>query len=100
MEGGTMKIGPHNVKIISDQKTDRRLLDDGHYGDSDLERLRIHVRTDLAPSVWHETVLHEILHHVWALTSLKERYSSDQEEEVIRAISPYLHQIVGPLVKR
>jgi hypothetical protein len=100
MGGATMKIGPHNVKIVSDHKTDLRLMDEGNYGEADLVRLLILVRSDLPDSLWHETVLHEILHHVFGLTSLKERYSSEQEEEIIRAISPYLYGVVGKLVER
>jgi hypothetical protein len=95
-----MKIGPHNVKIVSDHKTDLRLIDDGHYAESDVGHLRIFIRSDLPESVWHETLIHEVLHHIWALTSLKERYSSEQEEEVIRAISPYLYGVVGKVVSR
>lgn len=95
-----MKIGPHRVKIISNHATDLKLIDDGNYGESDIDRLRIMVRSDLPESVWQETVLHEILHHIWALTSLKERYSSEQEEEVIRAISPYLYGVIGKVAER
>jgi hypothetical protein len=95
-----MKIGPHNVKIISNHTSDLKLIDDGNYGESDIGRLRISVLSTLPDSVWHETVLHEVLHHIWALTSLKERYTSEQEEEVIRALSPYLYGVVGRLVSR
>jgi len=95
-----MKIGPHNVRIISNAESDKKLHSDGEYGNSDPQHLVLHVRSDLPDSVWHETVLHEILHHVWALTPLASRYSSEQEEEVIRALSPYLYQIVGKVVNR
>jgi hypothetical protein len=95
-----MKIGPHNVRIISDRNTDKRLHSDGEYGNSDPQHLVINIRSDLPDSVWHETLLHEVLHHIWALTPLSSRYTSEQEEEVIRALSPYLYSIVGKLVTR
>ena len=95
-----MKIGPHNVRIVSKPETDKRLHSDDELGWSDSEGLVVYIRSDLPDSVWHETALHEIIHQIWALTSLSHRYTSDQEEEIIRALSPYLYSIVGKVVER
>lgn len=95
-----MKIGPHRIRVVSKPDADKRLHADNELGWSDTEGLAIYIRSDLPDSIWHETALHEILHQIWALTPLSNRYTSDQEEEVIRALSPYLYGIVGPVVKR
>jgi hypothetical protein len=39
-------------------------------------------------------LLHELLHHVIGLTHLQARWSEDEQEEVIRAVSPWLATVV------
>lgn len=97
--GGTrlkIKVGPHEIAVISDQATTLDLLREGKYGDSDPGALTIRVRSDLPPSVWRETVMHEALHHVVALTHLAVRWADGEEEEIIRALSPYLVDLKIP----
>jgi hypothetical protein len=40
-------------------------------------------------------MLHELLHHVIGLTHLAAKWSEDEQEEVIRALSPWLAMVVS-----
>jgi hypothetical protein len=83
-------LGPYLIRVLSDEKTDLLLAEDGHEGDSDVKRGVIRVRSDLDHARYSEVLLHELLHHVIHLTHLQSRWSEDEQEEVIRALSPWL----------
>ena len=87
-------LGPYTIRVLSDEATDLLLAEDGHAGDSDVHRGIIRVRSDLDHARRREVVLHELMHHVVALTHLAGRWSTDEEEEVIRALSPWLATVV------
>lgn len=91
-----VRIGPHLVRVLYDRKTTLDLAKEGKYGDSDVGALTIRVRGDLPDSVWQETLCHEVLHHIVALTHLATRWPEQEEEEIIRALSPYLSSVVWP----
>lgn len=84
-------MGAHVVNILMGEDVDLELAREGKYGDSDAERLQIRVRSDLPNSVRRETILHEVMHHMWAQTPLAVMFSEEQEEQVIRALSPMLY---------
>lgn len=86
-------LGPHVVDVSHSKKSTNRLLREGKFGDSDVEKLEIHIRSDLPMSVFRETLVHEALHHVLALTSWVERLSEAEQEDLIRSISPYVTQL-------
>lgn len=85
-----LRIGPHSVRVLSDARTDVLLAEANVLGDSDTTRSLIRVRSDLPRSVWHDTLVHEVLHHVWANTHLAAARTDDDEEQTIRALTPYL----------
>jgi hypothetical protein len=87
-----LTVGPHTVTVWCDPATSLALAREGKAADSDPERLSIRIRHDLALSVWRETLLHELLHHIIALTPLAAEWDEDTEERVVRALSPYLAQ--------
>ena len=86
-------LGCHVVDILADKTTTNQLMREGKFGDSDVEQLKIRVRGDLPPSVFRETLVHEALHHVIAMTAWVEKLSEDQQEDLIRSISPYVAQL-------
>ena len=86
-------LGPYVIRVISDEATDIRLAEDSVDGDSDVRRGVIRVRSDLDHARYREVLLHELLHHVVALTHLQTRWSDDEQEEVIRALSPWLAMV-------
>lgn len=88
-----LTVGPHIWRVVSDPALDIYLADAGHLGETVPEQATIRIRSDLSPSVWRETLLHEILHAAWSLSSLPETMG-DREEEVVRALSPLLAQAV------
>jgi len=90
-----LTVGPHIITVLSGPEIDLELAEKQITGESDVERLTIKVRSDLPQSVRHEVLCHEILHHVFGLTHLAARWSDEEQEEVIRAVSPYLSQAVS-----
>ena len=89
-----LNVGPHLIRVMSDAETDIDLAEKQVTGESDTDRLLIRVRSDLPRSVRDEVLLHELLHHVIALTHLQARWSDEEQEEVIRAIAPLLSMAV------
>jgi hypothetical protein len=85
-------VGPHKVTVVSDATVTLALAKEGKQADSDAETLTIRIRHDLHPSVWREVLCHETLHVIIAQTHLAARWDDDTEEEVVRALSPYLSQ--------
>ena len=85
-----LTLGPYTIRVLRDEETDLRLAEEGHEGDSDVKRGIIRVRSDLDHARQREVILHELLHHVIALTHLQARWSDEEQEEVIRALSPWL----------
>jgi hypothetical protein len=83
-------LGPYAIRIMSDEATDLHLAEEGHDGESDVRKGVIRLRSDLDHARRREVLLHELLHHVIALTHLEARWSEDEQEEVIRALSPWL----------
>jgi len=85
-----LTIGPHTFVVESDPATSLSLASEGRDGDSDLRNLRIRIRHDLPQTLWRETLLHEVIHMALALTHLSPRLSDDEEEDLVRALTPYL----------
>ena len=94
-----LSIGPHTFEVWSDPDTALELASEGKDADSDLRRLRIRVRHDLPESVWRETLLHEVIHMCLALTHLAPRWDEDTEEDLVRALAPYLAMVLDELAK-
>jgi hypothetical protein len=94
-----LTIGPHRLRVLSDPATSLALASDGKDGDSSLRDLTIRVRHDLPESLWRETLLHEVLHMCLALTHLAQRLDDDAEEDLVRAVTPYLAQCVADVVR-
>lgn len=87
-------LGAYTVKVIRDDATDLRLAEAGLSGESNLTKGLIYVRSDLDYSREREVIVHELLHHIVALTHLAARWSDDEQEEVIRAVAPWLAMVV------
>jgi hypothetical protein len=87
-------LGPYVIKVITDEATDVLLAEEQREGDSDLLRGSIRVRSDLPYPRFREVLLHELLHHVIGLTHLSVKWSDEEQEEVIRALSPWLAMAV------
>jgi hypothetical protein len=87
-------LGPYLVRVVSDEATDLLLAEQGHDGDSDVHRGVIRCRSDLDFARRREVLVHELLHHVVGLTHLAVRWSDDEQEEIIRALAPWLAMVV------
>jgi len=89
-----LSLGHYTIRLETSQQHDVELAEAGVVGDSDLDAGTIRVRSDLPRQRQREVVFHELLHHVIHLTNLEARWSDDEQEEVIRALSPWLVQAV------
>ena len=85
-----LTLGPYTVRVRRDEQTDLELADLRVDGDSDVRRGVIRVRSDLDPARQREVMVHELLHHIIGLTHLQTKWSEDEQEEVIRALAPWL----------
>ena len=82
-----LKVGPHRYAV--ECSTDL-LFHGDRRGSTDVDRHRIIVASDLAPSLTRETVLHELLHALWDTTPLRLEPISKREEDVVTALAPPL----------
>jgi hypothetical protein len=87
-------LGAYLIRVISDEQTDLILSDEGREGDSDVRKGVIRLRSDLDHARHKEVLLHELLHHVVSMTHLQAKWSEDEQEEVIRALCPWLAMAV------
>ena len=85
-----LNLGPYTVKVVRNDETDLRLAGEGLVGESDVRSGTIYVRSDLDYAREREVIIHELLHHIVGLTHLQARWSDDEQEEFIRALSPWL----------
>ena len=89
-----LNLGSYAVQVVRDEATDLRLAEAGLSGESNLTKGLIYVRSDLDYSREREVIIHELLHHIVGLTHLQTRWSDDEQEEVIRALAPWLAMVV------
>jgi hypothetical protein len=89
-----LNLGTYPVQVVRDEATDLRLAEAGLSGESNLTKGIIYVRSDLDYSREREVIIHELLHHIVGLTHLAARWSEDEQEEVIRALAPWLATVV------
>mgnify|MGYP000099419192 FL=1 len=90
-----LTLGPYTIRVLRDEQTDLALAEESLEGDSDVKRGVIRVRSDLDHAREREIILHELLHHVVGLTHLAVKWSDEEQEEVIRALSPWLAMVVS-----
>jgi hypothetical protein len=85
-------IGPHTYRVVVDRAAIDRISaqSDRHVGQCCHETLVITVDPDLARSQMAETILHEVLHGAFSLIGACDVLSYDQEESVVRRLSPVL----------
>jgi hypothetical protein len=89
-----LNLGPYQVQLVRDEATDLRLAEAGLSGESNINKGIIYVRSDLDYAREREVILHELLHHVVGFTHLAAKWSEDEQEEVIRALAPWLAMAV------
>lgn len=89
-----LNLGPYLLQVVRDEATDLRLAEAGLSGESNINKGLIYVRSDLDYAREREVILHELLHHVVGFTHLAAKWSEDEQEEVIRALAPWLAMAV------
>ena len=89
-----LSLGQFTIAVEWSDESDLELAAAGLSGDSDLDAGRIRVLSYLKAERQREVVFHEIMHHAIHLTHLASKWSDEEAEEVIRALSPWLVQAV------
>jgi len=89
-----ISLGQFTIAVEQSTDHDLELIAAGVTGDSDLDAGRIRVLSLLKADRQREVVFHELMHHAIHLTHLAAKWSDDETEEVIRALSPWLVQAV------
>lgn len=85
-------IGPHRFTIESSKGHTNRLIREGKYGETSIDDLTIYIRDDLPPTLWNETLFHEMLHAILGISGMATRLGEQLEEEIVSAIAPMLTQ--------
>jgi hypothetical protein len=83
----TLRIGPYTYTVDS-------AVPDGLLGQTDPDALKIHLNPAQPRDNERETLLHEIMHAVFALTGMSRKLSSAKEESIIRTLSPLLLEVL------
>ena len=87
----SVQIGDRNFYVILVPASEMDELDE--LGDVDIKDGIIRIRNDLSPYTQFETLLHEILHVIFAQTKLDNgRYKSVREEDIIERIDGILYK--------
>lgn len=88
-----IRMGSLDIRVDDTWDTTVQLAADGKVAESLIEQATISIRADLDPAVRSEAMVHELLHFAWHQTNLP-HLLEDHEETVIRALSPWLAQVV------
>lgn len=88
-------LGAHRFEVRSDPETARLLTEEGSNGDSRADRLIIRIDPDRPPSSVAQTLLHELMHCMWAHGALKEAgFDNDQQEQIICGLAPPMLEVL------
>ena len=88
-----IRMGTLEIDVDSTVDASIRLAAEGKVAESLIEETIIRIRGDLADTVYNEAMIHELLHFAWHQTNLP-HLLEDHEETVIRALAPWLAQVV------
>jgi hypothetical protein len=88
-----IRMGHLDIRVDDTFDTSIELAQDSRVAESLIEHAVIRIRADLDPAVRNEAMIHELLHFAWHQTNLP-HLLEEHEEAVIRALSPWLAQVV------
>lgn len=88
-----IRMGSLDIRVDETWDTSVQLAADGKVAESLIEQATISIRADLDPAVRSEAMVHELLHFAWHQTNLPHLLEG-HEETVIRALAPWLAQVV------
>lgn len=89
-----IKLGHLLIRVDDSFDATIDLTADGKVAESLIEQAVIRIRCDLDPAVRNEAMIHELMHFAWHQTNLP-HLAEDHEESVIRALAPWLAQVVS-----
>lgn len=89
----SIEVGPFTYTVQTDQVAVLKMNEAQAtrlFGAFDERTMTITIDTDGAPGQIRDTLLHETLHGLLALTGLAEELGTDREERLCRALAPAL----------
>lgn len=92
-----LKVGPHTYTIRTGPKAELDVTLTARcelYGATDHKSLAIFVSDRQAASQARDTLLHEALHAILDVTGISHECEGDEEERLIRRLSPALLQLL------
>lgn len=95
-----IKIGPHVIKVkLTTAKELTKLASVGTnprdaMGLTDVNISSIFVDNSLSTSIEADTLLHEVLHHVFYLGGGREHFEDEDEERIVCALSTLLYGVI------
>jgi hypothetical protein len=90
-------LGPFAYKVIVDESRVKQLEEHENselFAMTLLDSLEIVLHPSSAPMVQREKLLHELLHVVFDNTGISNRFSDRTEEQLVRALSPALFDLL------
>jgi hypothetical protein len=87
----SVMIAPFRYEVTYDNELSQKA---GVLGVCQCDISHIVLDDAVSPGVLCETLLHEALHAMWNQTSLDSKYTDEQEEEVIFAMSPRIFSFI------
>lgn len=90
-------VGPWYFEIKSDELTRlrrERASRSTLFGQTVVKDLLIMIDEQSAPSIQQETLLHEVMHALFATLGLDYEWENDEEEKFIRRFSPALLNLI------
>lgn len=84
-----VRVGPHVYEIRADRQTAAMLRENGSRAETRADRCLVLLDPDIGPRA--ESLLHELLHCAWNLTSLRVTEALDEHEEsVVTSLAPLI----------
>ena len=91
-------MGAHTWTVDYSRRTSDRLKASGRYGETEADKLTIYMDVELTPTLWNDTLLHELIHAAAATSGLTHRLNPDLEEDIASSLAPYLGQALEALI--
>jgi hypothetical protein len=88
-----IKIGPYTYEISFKDKKAKisKLLE--RVGETHFQDLLIWVKPG-KHMVERETLMHETLHAIFAISGITNRFTYEEEEEIVASLSPYIMMVI------
>lgn len=93
MRPKNIKVGPYTYDISFGKKKTELSDNSELIGETNFQNLLIWIKRG-KNVIERETLLHEIIHSIFAVSGVSNKFSYDEEELIVSSISPYLFMVL------